>query len=105
MPSSKLISALAAASALLVLAPAGAAARPAGQKHANANPNARCHVSLIAEPRTIRAGDPVELFGQLLCTSGTTVGQTVTVFERTAGSPTFKAVATTTTVAEGFYKL
>jgi hypothetical protein len=105
MRSSKLITALAAASALLVLAPAGATARPAGQKHANANPNGRCHVSLIAEPRTITAGEPVELFGQLLCTSGTTVGQAVTLFERTAGSSTFKSVGTTTTAAEGFFKI
>jgi hypothetical protein len=105
MRSSKLITALAAASALLVLAPAGAAARPAGQKQANANPNGRCHVSLIAEPRTITAGEPVELFGQLLCTSGTTVGQTVTVFERSAGSSTFKSVTSTTTAAEGLFKI
>jgi hypothetical protein len=105
MRSSKLITALAAASALLVLAPAGAAARPAGQKHANASPSGRCKVSLIAEPRTITSGEPVELFGQLLCTSASTEGQTVTVFERTAGSPTFKQVATTTTVKEGLYKV
>jgi hypothetical protein len=105
MRSSKLITAaLAAASALLVLAPAGAVARPAGQKSI-ANPNGRCHVSLIAEPRTITAGEAVELSGQLLCTSGTTVGQTVTVFERTAGSPTFKSLTlTTTTAAEGLFK-
>jgi hypothetical protein len=103
MRSSRLITALAAASALLVLAPAGATARPA---HANANPNGRCHVSLIAEPRTITAGEPVELFGQLLCTSGTTEGQTVTVFERTAGSSSFKQLTTTTTTAkEGLFKV
>ena len=105
MRSSKLITALAAGSALLVLAPAGAAARPAGQKQANANANGRCHVSLVAEPRTITAGEPVELFGQLLCTSGSTAGQTVTVFERTAGTSTFKSVGSTTTAAEGFFKV
>ena len=104
MRSSKLITALAAASALLVLAPAGAAARPAGQKHANANPNGRCNVSLVAEPRTITSGETVELTGQLQCTSGSTEGQTVTVFERTAGTSTFKSVGTTTTAAEGLFK-
>jgi hypothetical protein len=104
MRSSKLIPALAAASALLVLAPAGAAARPAGQKHASASPNGRCRVGLIAEPRTITAGEPVELFGQLLCAKGTNVGQTLTVYERTAGSSIFKVVGTAVTGAEGLYK-
>jgi hypothetical protein len=103
MRSSKLITALAAASALLVLAPAGAAASPASQKHANAA--GPCKVSLNVEPRTVTAGEAPELFGQLLCTSAATEGQTITVFERTAGTSTFKAVTTTTTGKEGFYKV
>jgi hypothetical protein len=104
MRSSKLIPALAAASALLVLAPAGAVARPAGHKHIKAaNPNGRCRVGLLAEPRSITAGETVQLFGQLLCTAGSTENQTVTVFERTAGSSVFKVVGESKTVAGGLY--
>jgi hypothetical protein len=103
MRSSKLITALAAASALLVLAPAGAAASPAGLKHANVG--GPCKVTLNVEPRTVTTGETPELFGQLLCNSASTEGQTVTVFERTAGSTTFKAVTTTTTAKEGLYKV
>jgi hypothetical protein len=105
MRSSRLITALAAASALLVLAPAGAAARPASQKHANANPNGPCKVTLAVEPRTVTAGEAVELTGQLLCNAGSTEGQPITVFERTAGSSTFKQVGSTTTASEGLYKV
>jgi hypothetical protein len=105
MRSSKLITALVAASALLVLAPAGAGARPAAHKHASASvKGSLCKVSLVAEPRTLTAGETVELTGQLLCTSGSTVGQTITVFQRTAGSPSFKSIATTATAAEGLFK-
>lgn len=103
MRSSRLIPALAAASALLVLAPAGAAARPAGQKHANAN--GRCKVTLAAEPRTVTSGETVELTGQLLCASGSTEGVSLAVFERTAGSSSFKQVNTATTASEGLYKV
>jgi hypothetical protein len=105
MRSSRLITALAAGSALLVLAPAGAAARPASQKHLKANPNGPCKVTLAVEPRTVTSGEAVELTGQLLCNKGITEGQPVAVFERIAGSSTFKSVATTTTASGGLYKV
>jgi hypothetical protein len=102
MRSTKLIPALAVTSALLVLAPAGASARPAGQRHAS--PNGRCHISLIAEPHTITSGESVQLFGQLVCTGGGVEGQTVTISERTPGT-SFKVIGTPTTGAGGSYTL
>jgi hypothetical protein len=101
MRSSKLIVALAAVSALLVLAPASALARPAGQK--KASPTGRCRMSIIVEPRTITAGEPVQVFGQLVCNGASTEGQAVTISERPAGSALFKTVATPTTGAGGAY--
>lgn len=104
MRSSKLIPALAAASALLVLAPAGAVARPAVHKNLKAaNPNGRCRVSLLAEPRAITAGETVQLFGQVLCTSGSTANQSVTVLEHTPGSSGFKVIGEAKTAEGGLY--
>jgi hypothetical protein len=104
MRSPKLIPVLAAASALLVLAPAGANARPAGQKQLkNASPNGRCKVSEIIEPRTITAGETAQIFGQLLCTAGSNEGQTISVYARPAGSSTFKVIGEAKTVAGGLY--
>jgi hypothetical protein len=100
MRSSKLIPALAAASALLVLAPAGAGARAAAHK---ATPKSRCRVSLIAEPRTIVSGESAQVFGQLICLGGSAEGQTVTLYGRTAPATAFKAIGTTSTGAGGFY--
>ena len=64
----KLIPALAAASALLVLAPAGASAKPLGHKHSS--PGGTCRINLFAEPHTITSGESAEIFGQLLCSGG-----------------------------------
>ena len=60
---------------------------------------------LRSNPAPSRPGETVELTGQLLCASGTTEGQPLTVFERTAGSPTFKQVTTSTTGSAGLYKV
>jgi hypothetical protein len=103
MRPSKLISALAAASALLVLAPAAVAAPRAAKKHAH--PNGRCRLSLVVEPRTITAGESVQLFGQLLCTGAGTENQPVAVYQRTAGSSVFKVIGAPTTAAGGAYTL
>src|ERR1700694_3088074 len=99
MRSYKLIDALAAVSALLVRVPPNALARPAGQK--KASPTGRCRMSIIVEPRTITAGEPVQVFGQLVCNGVSAEGQPVTISERPAGSSTFKNGATTATVAGG----
>jgi hypothetical protein len=104
MRASRLIPALLAVSALLVLAPAGATARPAQHK-SNATAKGRCRLSLHVEPHTITAGEPVQLFGQLQCPGGGTEGQPVTIYERTGGLPIFKIISTQTTAAGGFYSL
>jgi hypothetical protein len=101
MRSSKLVPALAAASALLVLAPAGAAARPA----ALVSPLGGCRISLVVEPRTITAGEPVQLFGQLLCRAGSNANQTITLLERPIGTSTWKPIGEPKTTAGGTYAM
>jgi hypothetical protein len=81
-------------------------ARQAGNGNAGAHGAAKtCRVSLIVEPHTITSGESVGVFGQLLCLSGSTEGQAVSVFERTGGSATFTNIGTPSTVAGGFYSL
>jgi len=107
MRSTKMTSAVAAAAALLALAPAGAAAanKHTGQLKHQARA-ARCRVTMFAEPRVVTTGESAQLFGQLLCPSGAvTTGQTVTVFEHTAGTPGFHVLGTPTTGAGGFYSI
>jgi hypothetical protein len=96
----KLLPALAAVSALFVLAPAGASAAPS-TAHSSLN---NCRVSLAAEPRTITSGESAQLFGQLRCLSGSTEGQTVTLYGHTPGLP-FKEVGKPTTGPAGFYSM
>ncbi len=104
MRSFRMIFALAVASALLMLGAAGASAhRPLGHKHAS--PGGKCRIDLFAEPHAITSGESVEVFGQLLCPSGSTEGQTVTVYGHSVGSPGLKILGTATTTAGGFYSL
>jgi hypothetical protein len=103
MRSIKLTAAVAAAATLLMLAAAGASARPLGHKHAGAG--GKCRIDLLAEPHMITSGESVEVFGQLLCLTGTTEGQTVTVYGHSVGSPGLKVFGTATTTAGGFYSL
>jgi len=106
MRSIKLGAALAAAAAvLLAMAPSTLAAH----RHHHAakslkRPSAAgCRVSLFAEPHVVTSGETVQLFGLLRCPTETVTGQTVTVFERTAGMPSATAVGSATTGAGGFY--
>jgi hypothetical protein len=107
MRSTKMTSAVAAAAALLALAPAGAAAanKHIGQiKHRAAG--GTCHVSLFAEPHIVASGESAQLFGQLLCPGGaSTTGQTVTVYVRSALSGGFHVLGTATSAAGGFYSI
>jgi hypothetical protein len=103
MRSTKLTAALAAASALLAVAPGAAGARQATHALTGAKPH--CRVYLIAEPRTIVSGEPAQLFGKLTCAGGGEEKQPVIVYGRTAGSPTFKVIAEKTTETGGFYTL
>jgi hypothetical protein len=108
MRSNKLNAAIAAASALLLLAPAGAAAR--GQHpHINrkhAVPNAGCRVKLNVAPHLITAGESVLAYGQLTCAvPASEQAQTVTLYERSIGTPGYAPVGTATTDEHGFYEL
>src|SRR5882672_7135505 len=92
---------VAAAATLALVPPALAAhAHNAARKHASV---AGCRVSLFAEPHVVTSGETVQLFGLLRCLSGPVTGQVVTLFERTAGTPTATSIGTATTVAGGFY--
>jgi hypothetical protein len=66
-----------------------------------------CRISIFAEPHTVTS-ESVQLFGQLRCRPGTEdEKQTVTIFERVAGSSTFTTLGTATTKEgeHGFYSL
>jgi hypothetical protein len=100
MRSSRLVPAIVAAAVSLALAPTGAAAR----KHPS--PSGRCGVNLNVAPRQITAGDSIVAFGRLRCTRRVSAaGQTVQLFEHSAGTPGYTLVQSTTTDARGFYEL
>lgn len=107
MRSLKLTSAVMAAAALLALATAGAAAA-----RSNRHPNRRhaiqggiCQLTLNVAPRLITTGETTLAYGELSCPGGTEAGQTVTVYDRPAGSPGYAVAGTTTTDAHGVYQL
>jgi hypothetical protein len=102
MRSTKLVSAIAAAAALLALATAGALAAP-GHKHVGA---AGCRVSLFAEPHFVTTGEAAQLFGALSCpTLALDPNQTVTVYEHSAGLGGYRVVATGTTGPGGAFSI
>lgn len=100
MRSKTLTGAVAATAALAALAPAGAAAR-----HALVPlKSGVCRIGLAVEPHVINSGEQVQLYGQANCPGGVT-GQTITIYSRTAGSPTQKVAGTAMTGTGGFYNL
>lgn len=84
-----------AAASLLAAAPSGAAAA----KHPS--PNGRCQITINVAPRQITAGDPVIIFGRLICPRH--AQQPVRLFHHIAGRAGFSFVQRTTTDANGFY--
>ena len=105
MRSPKLTSALALA--LLALAvPATAAARAhhhGAGKH-NATPG-HCRLTLNVAPRLVTSGETALAYGQASCPGATEAGQTVTVYEHSAGAGGFSVAGTATTDTHGFYQL
>lgn len=91
--------ACATALALATLAPAGA------QAHKHRSPSGRCAININVAPRQITVGDSLVVFGRLRCTGVSRSGQTVRLFERSAGSGGFTLVQSTSTEALGFYEL
>jgi len=96
----KLVAAAVAVTSLLALAPAGASAL----KHPS--PNGRCRIDINVAPREITAGDPVVIFGRLLCVRrANDANQTVRLYHHLRGGlPGFTYVQSTTTDANGFYE-
>jgi len=105
MRSIKLTTAVAAAATVLTLAPASALAGRGhffrGGRHAG-----QCRVGLNVAEREIAADETVSAFGRLSCPKLNEVnGQTVTLYQDSAGSPGFTAAGTTTTDKTGAYDL
>jgi hypothetical protein len=106
MRSPKLTSAILAAAALLVLATAGTAAARVHThiNHRHASGVAGCKISLQVAPRLITSGESVLASGQATaCTPAE--GQTVTIYQRPAGSPGYSVAGTTTTGKQGVYQV
>jgi hypothetical protein len=97
------------AAAVLGLVPASASAAR-GHRRLDEPPHlgaGTCRISLVPEQHTITS-ESVQLIGQLRCRGATsTEGQTVTVFDRTVGSPGFTMLGTTVTKEkeDGFFSI
>jgi hypothetical protein len=95
----KLASVLVTGVSLIALAPASASAF----KHSS--PTGRCRVGINVAPRQITAGDPVVIFGRLICRGrASDAGQVVKLFHRIPSAPGFSYVGSTTTDSNGFYE-
>lgn len=87
-----------ALSAVLAL-PAGASA------FRHPSPNGRCHIGIEVAPRLITAGDPVVVWGRLVCDRpGAEADKVVRLFHHLHGVPGFSYVQSTTTDANGLYE-
>lgn len=96
MRSIRLIPVLAAAASLLAMAPAGASARPAGDKTSLAGGSCRVRVS-VSEP-AITAGETVSVIGRAHCPSGaSTASLPLAVYQHEAPAPAAKLIATPNT--------
>jgi len=107
MRSIKLTAALAAA-ALLALLCAAASALPRHTRVPGALPRKHvhgCRLSLELKQRVITVGETATTAGQLMCNAGEVSGQTVTIYERTALSPSFSVATTGTTEKSGAYSM
>jgi hypothetical protein len=107
MRSTKLSSAIAAAAALLALAPAGALAARAHPNRRQASPGAGCRVKLNVAPHLLTSGESALAYGQLICGDPTSEStQTVTLYRNATGvAGGYTAIGTTSTDANGFYDL
>jgi len=107
MRSIKLTSALAVVALSVALAPSGALA---SSHHRHARGHAlsakHCRVGFNAVPRFVQAGETALAFGVLVCPPGTNVsGQSVTLFQHTAGSGGASVAGTAITEGTGLFQL
>jgi hypothetical protein len=69
------------------------------------SPGGRCRVGMVVAPRRITAGEPVTIFGRLVCRRrANAAGQVVQLFQHIPGTPGFSYVQSATTDAQGFYQ-
>ncbi len=69
------------------------------------SPNDRCRVRMYVAPRRISAGEPVTVFGRLVChRQASAADQVVRLFHHLRGVPGFTFVQSTTTDGNGFYQ-
>jgi hypothetical protein len=69
------------------------------------SPNGRCHIGIQVAPRQITAGEPVVIFGRLVCRGrASAAGRIVRLYHHLLGTPGFSYVQSTTTDAQGFYQ-
>lgn len=67
--------------------------------------NGRCRIRMYVAPQRIGAGEPVTVFGRLVCRrEARAAGQVVRLFHHLEGTPGFTLVQTATTDANGFYQ-
>jgi hypothetical protein len=82
--------------------------RPPRDGQSRAHADAGCHVSIEVTARQITAGDPVTVFGRLICEDGQSAADQIVDLdqrEHSSGAPGFGLAGTATTEADGFYAL
>ncbi len=69
------------------------------------SPGGRCRVGMVVAPRRITVGEPVTIFGRLVCRRRVNAaGQVVQLFQYIPGTPGFSYLESTTTDAQGYYQ-
>ena len=69
------------------------------------SPGGRCRIGIEVVPRRITAGEPVVIFGRLVCRGrANAADQVVRLFHHIPGAPGFTFVQSATTDAQGFYQ-
>ncbi len=100
MYSRRFTPAVTAVISLLVLLPSSASA------HKHPSPSGKCRISMTVAPRQIVAGEPIVIFGQLLCANqADSSGREVVLYHHLAGIGGFGIVQSVTTDANGFYSI
>lgn len=78
---------------------------PAASAFQHPSPSGRCHIGIQVAPRQITAGEPVVIFGRLVCRGrASAAGRIVRLYHHLLGTPGFSYVQSTTTDAQGFYQ-
>jgi hypothetical protein len=72
----------------------------------HSSPNGRCRISIEVVPKRITAGEPVTIFGRLICRGrpARAAGKVVRLFHHIIGAPGFTYVQSATTDEQGYYQ-